>query len=148
VSVGDTLTITGRSGITVLADKLFDDMNYDDTDLLILPGGQPGTTNLKACEKLLALLHAFNDQGKRLAAICAAPTVFGGMGILKGRRAACYPGCEGELTGAIVSEEQVVVDGNLTTSRGAGTAIPFALSLIEQLFDREKADEIGRSIVY
>ncbi len=148
VSIKDTQQITGSNGITVLADKYFDDMDYAAMDLLVLPGGQPGTTNLKACDKLLNLLHDFNNNGRKIAAICAAPTVLGHMGILKGKKATCYPGCEGELEGAEFLEDRVVIDGNITTSRGIGTAIPFALSLIEQLDSKEKAEEIRTGIVY
>ena len=83
-----------------------------------------------------------------MAAICAAPTVFGHMGLLKGRKATCYPGCQEGLTGAEYLEDRVVVDGSFITSRGVGTAIPFALSLIEQLFGKEKSEEIRKSIVY
>ena len=90
----------------------------------------------------------FNENGKSLAAICAAPTVLGAAGLLNGRKAACYPGCEDGLTGAEVLTDRVVEDGNITTSRGVGTAIPFALSLISQLFSPQKAEEIRESIVY
>lgn len=148
ISVGAEKQITGSNGITILADKFFEDMDYSTMDLLVLPGGQPGTTNLKACRKLLDLLEEFNSQGRKIAAICAAPTVFGSMGILKGKKATCYPGCEGELDGAEFLEQRVVVDGNITTSRGIGTAISFALSLIEQLDSREKAEAIRTGIVY
>ena len=90
----------------------------------------------------------FHEKGKKLAAICAAPTVLGAAGLLKGKKAACYPGCEDGLIGAEVLTDRVVVDGNITTSRGVGTAIPFALSLIAQLYGQEKAEEIRESIVY
>lgn len=148
VSIGETRSITGSHGITVEADKLFEEMDYAEQDLLLLPGGMPGTLNLKGCSKLLELLHEFNNQGKLIAAICAAPTVFGHMGILQGKKATCYPGCEDGLGGAQYLTDSVVVDGNITTSRGVGTAIDFALALIAQLYDQEKADAIGESIVY
>ena len=92
VSIEETRIITGSHGITVEADRLFGEMDYADQDLLVLPGGMPGTTNLKNCDRLLELLHSFHKQGKMLAAICAAPTVFGHMGILEGKKATCYPG--------------------------------------------------------
>ena len=148
VSIEETRSITGSHGITVEADRLFGEMDYADQDLLVLPGGMPGTTNLKNCDRLLELLHSFHKQGKMLAAICAAPTVFGHMGILEGKKATCYPGCEDGLGGADFLAQRVVVDGNITTSRGVGTAISFALSLIEQLYDKEKAETIRSSIVY
>lgn len=148
VSVQEQKAVTGSHQITVEADTLFEDMNFEDQDLLILPGGQPGTNNLKACQKLRDLLADADKKGKLLAAICAAPTVFGDMGLLKGKKATCYPGCEDGLIGAEHLVDRVAVDGNLITSRGVGTAIPFALSLIEQLFGKEKSEEIRKSIIY
>lgn len=148
VSIGEEKAVTGSHQITVTADKLFEEMDFSDQDMLILPGGQPGTNNLKACKKLRDLLENANTQEKLLAAICAAPTVFGDMGLLKGKKATCYPGCEDGLIEAEYMTDRVVTDGNITTSRGVGTAIPFALSLIEQLFGKEKSEEIRTSIVY
>lgn len=148
VSIGEEKAVTGSHQITVTADKLFKEMDFSDQDMLILPGGQPGTNNLKACKKLRDLLENANNQEKLLAAICAAPTVFGDMGLLKGKKATCYPGCEDGLIEAEYMTDRVVTDGNITTSRGVGTAIPFALSLIEQLFGKEKSGEIRTSIIY
>ncbi|MCI8557229.1 MAG: DJ-1/PfpI family protein [Lachnospiraceae bacterium] len=148
VSVQAEKAVTGSHQITVEADTLFEDMDFEDQDLLILPGGQPGTNNLKACQKLRSLLADADKKGKLLAAICAAPAVFGDMGLLKGKKATCYPGCEEGLVEAEYLTERVVTDGNLITSRGVGTAIPFGLSLIEQLFGKEKSEEIRKSIIY
>lgn len=148
VSVGDRREVTGSHGITVVADQMFSDMDFTDMDLLVLPGGMPGTLHLKEFGPLIELLRSFNEKGSKIAAICAAPTVFGAAGLLEGKKATCYPGMEDGLTGAQFSGERVVVDGNITTSRGLGTAIPFALSLITQLFDQEKAEDIRRSVVY
>lgn len=148
VSVKETKTVTGANGITVTADKLFTEMDFSDTDLLVLPGGMPGTLNLKAYAPLLDLLKEFDQKGKKIAAICAAPTVLGSIGLLKGRKATCYPGCEDGLIGAELSTDTVVVDGNITTSRGVGTAIPFGLNLIGQLFGEAKAAEIKEGIVF
>ena len=100
VSVQAEKAVTGSHQITVEADTLFEDMDFEDQDLLILPGGQPGTNNLKACQKLRSLLADADKKGKLLAAICAAPTVFGDMGLLKGKKATCYPGCEEGLVEA------------------------------------------------
>ncbi len=148
VSIGAEKKVTGSHGIPVTADCLFTEADFTDADLLVLPGGMPGTLNLKACEPLLALLKEHDAKGKKLAAICAAPTVLGHAGLLKGKHATCYPGCEDGLDGAVCETEPVVVDGSITTSRGVGTAIPFALSLIAQLYGQEKADVIAKSIVY
>ncbi|MCH1981011.1 DJ-1/PfpI family protein [Ruminococcus sp. OA3] len=148
ISIMGRHEVTGANGITVKADKLFEDIDVSDADMLILPGGQPGTTNLGAYKPLTEVLLKWNAKGGKLAAICAAPMVFGGLGLLKGRRATCYPGCEGGLDGAHTSEERVVTDGNITTSRGVGTAIAFGLELITILVNRETADTIKSSIVY
>ena len=117
-------------------------------DLLVLPGGMPGTKHLGACEVLNKQLTTFCQEGKKVAAICAAPSVLGDLGLLKGKKAACYPGFEERLTGAEVIYEKVAVDGNITTSRGMGTAIPFALSLVAQLVSKEKAEELKKGIIY
>ena len=148
VSTGDKKEVAGSNGIVITADHLFAEMDFTEMDLLVLPGGMPGTLNLKACEPLLELLKEHHAKGRRLAAICAAPTVLGHAGLLNGKKATCYPGCEDGLIGAICETAPVVTDGVITTSRGVGTAIPFALSLIAQLYGQEKADEIAKSIVY
>ena len=108
----------------------------------------PGTKNLGACKALTELLTASFEAGKKLAAICAAPSVLGDLGILKGKKACCYPGFEEHLTGAQVVLDQVAQDGNVTTSRGMGTAIPFALSLVSQMVSEEKAQELAQSIIF
>ena len=88
------------------------------------------------------------NAGKMLAAICAAPTVYGKMGLLKGKKACCYPGCEGDLMGANVTTDMVTKDGNFITSRGMGTAIPFALAIMEHFNGKEAADQMAKAIVY
>ena len=141
VSVSDSLQVRGRSNIAVIADELWDDAKPAKSDMLILPGGMPGVTYLEEHEGLRDLLVKFAEEGKEVAAICAAPTILGKLGILKGKKATVYPGAE-------VIDKEVVTDGNITTSRGAGTAIPFALRLIEILSGAEMADKIGKQIVY
>lgn len=148
VGAGGETMVEGSHKIAVRMDRAFSEVDYGEVELLILPGGQPGTNNLKAAKAVTDLVLDFDKKGKMLAAICAAPTVFGGLGILKGRKATCYPGCEDGLTGAEVLTDRVVVDGHITTSRGVGTAISFALSLIGQLLGEEKAKKISESIVY
>lgn len=147
-SVTGSGEVRGANGITVKADQLFEDIDASDADMLILPGGQPGTTNLGVYKPLTELLVKWNADGKKMAAICAAPMVFGGLGLLRGKKATCYPGCEGGLEGAETVEDRVVTDGNITTSRGVGTAIAFALELITILADKETSDTIRKGIVY
>ena len=148
VSIKEEKMVTGRSGISVLADQTFGETDFSGTDLLVLPGGMPGTTNLRDYTPLTELLQKFNQEKKWLGAICAAPMVFGGLGFLKGRKATIYPGMEGELKGADPVLDRVVVDGHVITSRGMGTAIAFSLTLLELLEGKEKAEEIRKSIVY
>lgn len=148
VSVSDTLWVKGSHGIEVKADALFEQADYDGADLLVLPGGMPGTLHLQEHEGLCQLLKRFAEQQKNLAAICAAPSVLGQLGLLQGKKAVCYPGFEEKLLGAVTGEEEVVRDGAVTTSRGLGTAIPFALELISLLYGEEKAQEIKKSVIY
>lgn len=148
ISIGGTLGVTGSHGIYTEADLLFTQLEFEDTDMLVLPGGMPGTLNLGKHEGLQALLKEFHEKEKKIAAICAAPSILGDLGILEGHEATCYPGFEERLTGAKVLTDRVVVSGHITTSRGMGTAIPFALSLIEQLAGKEEAEKIRASIIY
>ena len=148
VSVMGREEITGAHKIKVMADTQIEKITPDPDDMLVLPGGMPGTLHLRDCEKLAGFLKKAHEAESPIAAICAAPTVFGGLGFLEGRKAICYPGMEDGLTGANVTVEPVVTDGHITTSRGLGTAIPFALRLISILKGEEKARAIGESIVY
>lgn len=148
VSITGAYTIHGAHGIDIQADKLFEDTNFEGQDMLVLPGGMPGTLNLEKHEGLKQLLKKFYEEEKFIAAICAAPSVFGKYGFLRGRRATAYPGFEDALEGAEIATEAVVVSDFVITSRGMGTAIPFSLSLIEQLEGKEKAEKIGKSIIY
>ena len=144
VSIMGRKEITGARKIPVLADKLFEEQ--DDPDVIVLPGGMPGTLHLKAHEGLADLIRKADKEGKLLAAICAAPTIYGEMGLLEGKNATCYPGMEDKLLGA--NWQAVVVDGNFVTSRGVGTAIAFALTLVTILKDEETAKSLANSIVY
>ena len=148
VSITGSLTVHGAHGIDVMADKLFEEMKFDNQDMLVLPGGMPGTLNLGAHEGVKAELEKACEEGKFLAAICAAPSVLGKYGFLNGRKATSYPGFEPQLVGAEYVYDQVAIDGNVITSRGMGTAIPFSLALIEVLLDAETAQKIGKAIIY
>ena len=148
VSITGETKVTGSHGIEIKCDTCIGQENFSETELLVLPGGMPGTKNLGACKALTELLTASFETGKKLAAICAAPSVLGDLGILKGKKACCYPGFEEHLTGAQVVFDQVAQDGNVTTSRGMGTAIPFALSLVSQMVSEEKAQELAQSIIF
>lgn len=148
VSIMGRKEITGSHRIALQADLIFEEVSFEDGTLFVLPGGMPGTKHLGAHEELTSLLKKAAAEGKKVAAICAAPSVLGDLGLLEGKHAACYPGFEDRLRGAQVEFTPVVTDGNITTSRGMGTAIPFALSLVAQLTDAEKAQELAKGIIY
>lgn len=148
VSISGKKEVTGAHSITILADELFENVDFAELDGVVLPGGMPGTTNLMKHTGVNEVIKSFAREKKLVAAICAAPGVLGKAGLLKGRKAACYPGMEDTLEGAVVSTDKVVRDDTIITSRGMGTAIPFALALTAYFLGQEKADEIKASIVY
>lgn len=148
ISISGNHTVSGSHNIQVTADALFDETDFGSADMLILPGGMPGTKHLAAHEGLKTLLQTKAKTDCCLAAICAAPSVLGGNGLLNGLHATCYPGFEDKLTGAILSSSAVVHDGKVITSRGLGTAIDFALKLIELLEDKAASELISSSIQY
>ena len=148
VSIMEDYVVHGAHGINVQAEDLFEEVNFADVDVIVLPGGMPGTTNLKEHEGVKRVMLDFAEKGKTLAAICAAPTVLGELGLLKGKRITCYPSVETEIQGAVITKTPVAVDGNIITSRGVGTAIDFALELIAVLVGRERALKVAESIVY
>lgn len=148
VSVNDTKTVTGAHGIVIQADGVFGDYTYEDGVMAVLPGGMPGTNHLMAHEGLKKLLFSFNESKKYLAAICAAPSVLGMNGLLEGRHATCYPGFEEKLLGAKALPDAVVMDGNIITSRGMGTAISFGAALVSVLVSEETAEDLLKAIQY
>lgn len=148
ISTADTLDTESSHGVKVKADKVLADTNFDEYGCLVLPGGMPGTKNLEANEKLMKEMDKAYESDKLVCAICAAPSVFGHRGYLKGRKAVCYPGFESELMGAEVEYVPVAEDGNVITSRGMGTAILFAAKIIERIIDKKTADELLKAIVF
>ena len=148
VSVTEENQVTGAHGIAVTADKVFSQADFGAYDMLVLPGGMPGTKNLEAHAGLMGQVSAFYENGKYIAAICAAPSIFGHKGFLKGRNACSYPSFESHLEGAAVTAGPVEISGHVITSRGMGTAIDFGLAIAGVLASPEKADEIAKAIVY
>lgn len=148
VSINGTNTIKGSHGIEITADCRYEDADFSETEMFVLPGGMPGTTHLSKYQPLCKLLTAAAQEGKYIAAICAAPSVLGGLGLLKGKKATCYPGFEDKLIGATPLTDAVVQDGRAITSRGMGTAIEFSGKLIENLIDKQTADDLLDSIMY
>jgi len=149
VSVGAGRTVTGSHKIPVTADALAGDIDAGSADCLIFPGGMPGSVNLARSKELDVFIRDFDRAGKLLTAICAAPVlVLGAKGILNGRRFTCYPGMEAQITCCAEWEAApVVCDGNVITSRGAGTAGLFALKIIEKLTGADNAQKIKDSVV-
>lgn len=148
VSISDNMSVKGAHGIVVQADALFDQVNFDEMDALVLPGGMPGTRNLQAYEPLIKAIKKAASDGKIVSAICAAPLILGLNHLLEGKKASCYPGFEEDLLEAKVSYDTVSKDGNIITSRGMGTAIEFACELIGVLLDEETAKKMKETIIY
>lgn len=146
VSVTGKKEVRGAHGITVTADLLYSETDLADADMLVLPGGMPGTMGLLACDALVSTLKIFAKSGGLVAAICAAPMVLGRAGILEGKVATCYPGFEDELSGATVSEDKVVVCDNIITAAGMGVAIDFSCALIDAIKGEGASKKIKNAI--
>ncbi len=139
--------VCGSHKIPVICDLEPNEVDKDAVSMVIFPGGMPGSLNLDAHPFTDEIISAVTEKGGRLAAICAAPLVLGRRGLLKGKKATCYPGFEKELTGATALTDAVVTDGNITTSRGMGTALAFAKELVSLILGCDKANEISTSIM-
>ncbi len=133
--------------VKVAPDTTIDTITADDFDMIILPGGQPGSDNLNASGEVKNLIRDFHRKGKLTGAICAAPYVLANAGVLEGRRATAYPSYSEKLGGAIYQDKTVVEDGNIMTSKGPGTAICFALAIVEKLVGREKANAVKEAML-
>lgn len=147
VSICDCAQVRGAHGIEIRADVCQRRADYDNADMLILPGGLPGSHNLADNKALGEKIQAHYEQGKWLAAICAAPLVYGRMGLLKGEDAICYPSFEPELKGATISEKAVVVSNNFITGKGPGVTIDFALEIVKQLKGEDLAKQIAQGLI-
>ncbi len=148
VSVNGKLEVTGSHGICIRTDKLFSETDFDHLDMIVLPGGGPGTQNLEAHQELMARVDDFAKAGKMVCAICAAPSILGHKGFLKGRKACSFPDFEEHLLGARVTRQSVEKDGNFITSRGMGTAFDFGLAIVEHICGRETRDEVAKKTIY
>lgn len=148
ISITDKNQVTSSHGVTFMTEKNIDTVDLDAYEAIVLPGGMPGTLNLGASEAVVKTIKTYADEGKLVAAICAAPSVLGQNGLLEGKSATCYPGFEEKLLGAKTTLNPVEVDGNIITSRGMGTAIEFALSIISYLETEAASDKVRNSIVY
>ena len=146
-SVNEKKTVKGGHGIIVYADAMAADVDADGFDAIVLPGGMPGTTNLKNNSKVCDDVKKMNGDKKLVAAICAAPTVLAHCGVLEGKRASVYPGFESGLGGAVYVERKVVKDGNIITAPGPGAALEFSLALLSYLADDAAAERMREDVV-
>ena len=147
VSVMGGQVVTGAHGVPVLADTMFADIHFEDAEMILLPGGLPGATNLDAHEGLSQLILDFAKEEKPLAAICAAPLVFGNRGLLQGKKATCYPGFETYLKGAEYTAALVEKDGNFITGKGPGAAMEFAFAIVEKYCGIDKVNELKQGMM-
>lgn len=148
VSTTDNLVVNGAHGIPVVADAMFDEADYADAALLFLPGGLPGATNLEAHKALGKLLVGKAGEGVVVSAICAAPLVLGGLGLLQGKKATCYPGFEDTMTGATYTAAKVTCDGNIFTACGPGAAWDLGFTFVEHFCGAEKAAELRQGMQF
>ena len=147
VSITDKNEAVSTLGVTVKTDITADEMILDEqTEAVILPGGMPGAANLDGCLQVKEALEFADKKGAVIAAICAAPMVLGHAGLLKGKKAVCYPGFEKELYGAETVDCGVCTDGRVVTARGAGVSLEFALAITTLLCGEEKAKKIAEDI--
>ncbi len=147
VSITNDLMVTGAHAITLKADISIKDVNTSEIDMAVLPGGMPGSKNLNESTEVKNILQDLSVRGKLIGAICAAPMVLGNMGLLKDKKAICYPGFEDQMKGAILASNKVETDTNITTGKGPGVSTQFALRLVELLVDQQTADEIAAAMM-
>ncbi|GHU63388.1 thiazole biosynthesis protein ThiJ [Bacteroidia bacterium] len=147
VSVSGKLQVTGAHEIAVSADLLFEQAELDSGDMLVLPGGMPGAANLKNHSGLGALLKQYATNGKKIAAICAAPLVLGDLGLLRGKKAVVYPGYEDTLQGAELVQAGIVKDGNIITGKGPGFVFDFGFAIVEELLGKSQANTVAANML-
>ena len=147
ISINGTKQVTSSRNVTFMTDTTKEEADFSAYDGIILPGGMPGTVHLGEDDTVSQVIREFAKEGKLVAAICAAPSVLGQAGILNGKKAACHPGFEEKLTGAEVFFSPVVCDGNVITSRGMGTAVPFGLAVARYFTDDATIEHVKAGLV-
>ncbi|NLX64762.1 MAG: DJ-1/PfpI family protein [Clostridiaceae bacterium] len=148
VSIKNDKIVLGSHDIPVVADKTINDIEVMPEDMIVIPGGKKGVENLSESQEVRSLLMKHQEQKGLLAAICAGPTIPGKMGFYNGVKATCYPGCENDLEGAIISNDDVVVDRNFITSRGPATALAFAYTLLSLIKGEEQSKKIQKGMLF
>jgi 4-methyl-5(b-hydroxyethyl)-thiazole monophosphate biosynthesis len=141
-AIDESYEVLGSHNICVKADELIDKVKVDEYHALIIPGGMPGAANLRDCEKVIGLIRKFNEENKFLAAICAGPIVLAKAGVIDGKKVTSYPGFQGDLGEVKYSENIVVQEGNIITSRGPATAMYFAFKILKNLADKETVENL------
>lgn len=148
VAVGETKVVTGSHNISVVADCIIRDVKRDEIDMIVLPGGLQGTLNLEASGELQQLIDYCVEREIPIAAICAAPSILGHKGLLKGKKATCYLGFDSQLPGAEYTGAPVEIDGQFITARGAGVSQQFAFALVETLLGHERAETLKAAVLW
>lgn len=148
VSVMRTYMVESASGMMIKADKLLDECDFSDADMLVMPGGVPGSTNLRDCKPLQDVIMKHYKAGKALAAICGGPIVYGSLGILSGVNVTCYPGFEKELIGAIPTGKPIEIDGRFITGHGPGTSLNFGFAIVEYLMGKDEVERIKTQMMW
>lgn len=148
VSITGRVVVTGCHGIRVTADSTLSEEALCSSEMIILPGGLPGATNLEQDPRVIKALHHQHKEGKPIAAICAAPFILGKEGLLRGLRATCYPGFESSLTGAVPTGALVERDGNIITGKGPAAAMPFALEIVRLLLGENTSNSIAKGLLF
>lgn len=148
VSVTSDRIVKSSHGVQVVADALISEISVEDVQMIILPGGLPGATNLDECQALDKMIMDFASKGKCLAAICAAPMVYGKRGLLRGKKATCYPGFDKYLDGAEYTGALVECVDNFILGKGPAAAAEFGFAILEKLAGREKANEVRKGMLY
>lgn len=146
VALGESREVFGAHGVTVLADMTIKSVLDPEPGMIILPGGMPGAKNLRESDTVCRMVESAAERGAFIGAICAAPYILGELGLLRGKRAVCFPGFEDKLEGAMLVKEKVVRDGNIITAAGMGVALEFGLALVEAVRDATTAAELRRSV--
>lgn len=148
ISITSEKLVTSSNGTPVVADQLLSESDLSDGDMLFLPGGMPGSINLKDCQPLAEVIHEYHTQGKWLAAVCAAPMVYGTLGILQGEKATCFPGFEKDLLGAEALKKTCVRSGQFITGCGAGACYELGREMVAALLGEDTANAVLRQMMF
>ncbi len=148
VSITGEEIVTSAHGVGIASDLLLSDVDFSSAEMLVLPGGLPGSTNLDACKPLTEAIKRHFESGGPIAAICAAPLVYGHLGLLKGHRATCYPGVERELAGATYTAAIVERDGNIITGKGPAAAFEFGYTIVDFFLGEGASQPLRQGMIY